>query len=242
VVFGDTPLIRPQMLQRLRSALGDGAAVAVIGFRPADPTGYGRLLTQGAELVGIVEHADASERERAITLCNGGLMAFAGRTALDILDRIGCDNRKREFYLTDAVAIARDMKLRAVALEVTEDEVSGINTKAQLASAEAIMQQRLRQAALEAGVTLVAPETVHLAADTRLGKDVTVEPYVVFGPGVVVEDGATIRSFSHLAGANVGKGAIVGPFARLRPGRSSNRTYIGNSSRSEARSGWAPTT
>jgi len=229
VIFGDTPLIRPQTLQSLRSALADGAAVAVIGFRPADSTGYGRLLTQGAELVGIVEHADASDRERAITLCNGGLMAFAGRTALDILDRIGCDNRKREFYLTDAVAIARDMKLRAVALEVTEDEVSGINTKAQLASAEAIMQQRLRQAALEAGVTLVAPETVHFAADTRLGKDVTVEPYVVFGPGVVVEDGATIRSFSHLQGAYVGKGAIVGPFARLRPGATLQEgVHIGN--------------
>jgi bifunctional UDP-N-acetylglucosamine pyrophosphorylase / glucosamine-1-phosphate N-acetyltransferase len=218
VIFGDTPLIRPQTLEKLRTALASGAAIAVLGFRPADPTGYGRLLTQGAELHGIVEHADASASERRIALCNGGLMAFAGKSALDIVDRIGCDNRKHEFYLTDAVAIARGMKLRTVALEVTEDEVSGINTKAQLAAAEAIMQQRLRQAALDAGATLVAPETVHLAADTKLGKDVTVEPYVVFGPGVVVEDGATIRSFSHLAGARIGRGAIVGPFARLRPG------------------------
>ena len=176
VIFGDTPLIRPQTLEKLRGALAQGAAVAVLGFRPADPTGYGRLVTQGDELLSIVEHADATELERSIALCNGGLMAFAGKTALAILQKIGNANRKNEFYLTDAVKIARDMKLKAVALEVTEDEVSGINTKAQLAATEAIMQERLRQAALDAGVTLVAPETVHFAADTKLGKDVTVEP------------------------------------------------------------------
>ena len=229
VVFGDTPLILPQTLQTLRTALGGGAAVAVLGFRPADPSGYGRLVTEGGELISIVEHADATEKERAIPLCNGGLMAFDGKVALRILERIGHDNRKSEFYLTDAVKIARDMKRKAVALEVTEDEVSGINTKAQLAATEATMQQRLRQAALDAGVTLVAPETVHLAADTKLGKDVTVEPYVVFGPGVTVEDGATIRSFSHLTGAQVGKGAIVGPYARLRPGaKLEEGVHIGN--------------
>ena len=237
VVFGDTPLILPQTLAKLRAALADGAAVAVLGFRPADPTGYGRLLTDGDALLAIVEHADASESERAIGLCNGGLMAFAGKTALAILQQIGCDNRKREFYLTDAIAVARAMNLQTVALEVTEDEVRGINTKAQLAEAEAVMQQRLRQAALDAGATLVAPETVHLAADTKLGRDVTVEPYVVFGPGVMVEDGAVIRSFSHLAGAHVGKGAIVGPFARLRPGAQARaRTFTSAiSSRSRRR-------
>jgi len=229
VVFGDTPLIRPQTLEKLRGAIADGAAVAVLGFKPADPTGYGRLVTQGMELIAIVEHADATEQERAIALCNGGLMAFDGRKALKILERIGNANRKGEFYLTDAVKIARDMKLRAVALEVTEDEVTGINTKAQLAATEATMQQRLRQAALEAGVTFVAPDTVYLAADTKLSKDVTVEPYVVFGPGVTVEEGATIRSFSHLAGAHVGKNAIVGPYARLRPGaRLEENVQIGN--------------
>jgi bifunctional UDP-N-acetylglucosamine pyrophosphorylase/glucosamine-1-phosphate N-acetyltransferase len=229
VIFGDTPLIQPQTLQRLRAAIAGGAAVAVLGFKPADPTGYGRLVTQGTELLAIVEHADATEQERAIALCNGGLMAFDGRSALEILQRIGNDNRKGEFYLTDAVKIARDMKLKAVALEVTEDEVSGINTKAQLAGVEATMQQRLRQAALEAGVTLVAPETVHLAADTKLGRDVTIEPYVVFGPGVTVEEGATIRSFSHLAGAHVGRNAIVGPYARLRPGAKLEQdVHIGN--------------
>jgi bifunctional UDP-N-acetylglucosamine pyrophosphorylase/glucosamine-1-phosphate N-acetyltransferase len=229
VIFGDTPLIQPHTLDRLRQALADGAAVAVLGFKPADPTGYGRLVTRGDDLLSIVEHADATEQERAIALCNGGLMAFDGRVALKILQSIGNDNRKGEFYLTDAVAIARTMNLRAVALEVTEDEVSGINTKAQLAQAETVMQSRLRQAALDAGVTLVAPDTVHFAADTKLGKDVTVEPYVVFGPGVTVEDGATIRSFSHLQGAHVGPGAIVGPFARLRPGaRLEQGVHIGN--------------
>ena len=229
VVFGDTPLIVPRTLEKLRAAVAGGAAVAVLGFRPVDPAGYGRLMTDGPELLRIVEQADANESERAIALCNGGLMSFAGATALAILGKIGCDNSKREFYLTDAVAIARAMNLRAVVREVTEDEVSGINTKAQLAAAEGIIQQRLRQAALEAGVTLVAPETVHLAADTRLGRDVTVEPYVVFGPGVVVEDGATIRSFSHLAGAHVGRDAVVGPFARLRPGAELERdVHIGN--------------
>jgi bifunctional UDP-N-acetylglucosamine pyrophosphorylase/glucosamine-1-phosphate N-acetyltransferase len=229
IVFGDTPLILPQTLAKLRHALADGAAVAVLGFRPADPTGYGRLVTQGSELLAIVEHADATEAQRAIALCNGGLMAFDGKQALSILDKIGNDNRKGEFYLTDAVAIARQMGLRAVALEVAEDEVSGINTKAQLAEAEAVMQRRLREQAMEAGVTLVAPETVHLCIDTKFGKDVTVEPFVVFGAGVTVEDGATIRSFSHLHGAQVGTKATVGPYARLRPGAKLEAdVHIGN--------------
>ena len=229
VIFSDTPLVRSQTLAKLRQALADGAAVVVLGFRPADPTGYGRLVTQGDILTAIVEHADANAEQRAITLCNGGLMAFAGAQALKILNQIDSDNKKHEFYLTDAIAIARRMRLKAVALEVTEDEVTGINTKAQLANAEAMMQQRLRQAALDAGATLVAPETVFLSVDTKLGSDVTVEPYVVFGPGVTVESGATIRSFSHLDGAHVGKNAIVGPFARLRPGtRLGEEVHVGN--------------
>src|ERR1041385_8850821 len=229
IIFGDTPLIKPQTLAKLRQALVDGAAVAVLGFKPADSTGYGRLATHGAELLAIVEHADATDAQRLIALCNGGLMAFDGKRVLPILDQIGNDNRKGEFYLTDAVAIARKRGLRVVALEVAEDEVSGINTKAQLAEAEAVIQRRLRQQAMDAGVTLVAPDTVHLCVDTRFGKDVTVEPYVVFGPGVTVEDGATIRSFSHLQGAQVGKNAIVGPYARLRPGaRLEADVHVGN--------------
>jgi bifunctional UDP-N-acetylglucosamine pyrophosphorylase/glucosamine-1-phosphate N-acetyltransferase len=229
VMFADTPLVRPQTLRKLRAALARGAAVAVLGFRPANPAGYGRLLTRGDELVAIREERDASDSERKITLCNGGLMALAGKSALSILDRIGNANAKGEYYLTDAVAIARDMGLKALAIETGEDDMRGINTKAQLAETEAVLQQRLRAAALDAGVTMIAPETVFLSADTKFGKDVTIEPNVVFGPGVTVADGALIRAFSYLEGAHVGKGARVGPFARLRPGADLGASvHIGN--------------
>ena len=229
VIFGDTPLITADTLKRLRGAIDHHASVAVLGFRAANPSGYGRLITNGHRLVAIREEKDASDIERRIDLCNGGLMALRGECALDILDRIDDANAKREFYLTDAVMIADAMALEAIALETTEDEVHGINTRAQLAQAEAVMQRRLRAAALEAGVTMVAPDTVFLCADTRLGRDVTIEPHVVFGPGVVVEDDAVIHAFSHLEGAHVGKGASVGPFARLRPGaKLGARSRIGN--------------
>jgi bifunctional UDP-N-acetylglucosamine pyrophosphorylase/glucosamine-1-phosphate N-acetyltransferase len=229
VIFADTPLVQPRTLARLREAIGQGAAVAVLGFRPQDPTGYGRLVLKDGELIAIREELDASPAERAIGLCNGGLMAFAGRTALAVLERIGHDNRKNEFYLTDAVGIARAMGLKAVAIETEEDEVRGVNTKAQLAEAEAALQQRLRAAAMEAGVTLVAPETVFLSADTKFGRDVVVEPFVVLGPGVTIADNAVIRSFSHLERAHVGERALVGPYARLRPGaRLCEDVHIGN--------------
>ena len=229
IVYGDTPLIRAATLNKLRAPLAAGAAVVVLGFRPADPSGYGRLVVDGDKLIAIREEADASEAEKAIGLCNGGIMALAGTHALSILDRIGDNNRKREFYLTDAVEIARSMKLDAAVVEAEEDDVRGINTKAQLAEAEAALQQRLRKAALEAGVTMVAPETVFLSADTIFGKDVVIEPYVVFGDKVTVEDGAVIHAFSHLAGAHVGKKCSVGPFARLRPGtRLGEGARIGN--------------
>jgi bifunctional UDP-N-acetylglucosamine pyrophosphorylase / glucosamine-1-phosphate N-acetyltransferase len=229
VIFGDTPLIRSQTLARLRAGLAQGAAIVVLGFRPRDPAGYGRLVLEGDELVAVREELDASEAERAMDLCNGGLMAFAGPTALAILERIGNDNRKGEYYLTDAVAIARSMGLKATVIETEEDDVRGINTNAQLAETEAALQQRLRKAAMEAGVTLVAPETVFLSADTKFGRDVVVEPFVVFGQGVTVEDNAVIRSFSHLDRAHVGKGALVGPYARLRPGaRLHDEVHIGN--------------
>jgi bifunctional UDP-N-acetylglucosamine pyrophosphorylase/glucosamine-1-phosphate N-acetyltransferase len=230
VAFADTPLITPATFARLRAALAAGTGVAVLGFRPADPTGYGRLIVDaGGKLLAIREEKDASPVERAIRLCNAGLMALAGGTALAILERIGDDNAKREFYLTDAVGIARAMGLDTVALETDEDEVRGVNTQGQLAETEAALQQRLRAAAHAAGVTMVAPETVFLSADTRLGRDVTIEPYVVFGPGVTVEDGALIRSFSHLEGAHVGRGARVGPYARLRPGaKLEAEVHVGN--------------
>ena len=229
VMFADTPLVRPATLGKLRAALGRGAAVAVLGFTPENPAGYGRLLMRGDELLGIREERDAGTDERKIGFCNGGLMALAGKHALGLLDKIGNANAKGEYYLSDAVAIARDMGLKAVAIETSEDDVRGINTKAQLAEAEAVLQQRLRSTAMEAGVTMVAPETVFLSADTKFGKDVTIEPNVVFGPGVTIADGATIRAFSHLEGAHVGKGARVGPFARLRPGADLGKdVHIGN--------------
>jgi bifunctional UDP-N-acetylglucosamine pyrophosphorylase/glucosamine-1-phosphate N-acetyltransferase len=229
VIFADTPLIRPQTLVRMRDALAGGAAIVVLAFRPKDPKGYGRLVFDGGELAAIREELDASPAERALDLCNGGLMAFAGASALGILERIGNRNSKGEFYLTDAIAIARSLGLPAAVIETEEDDVRGINTKAQLAETEAALQQRLRQAAMEAGVTLVAPDTVFLSTDTKFGRDVTVEPFVVFGPGVTVEDGAVIRSFSHLDRAHVGKGALVGPYARLRPGADLREgVHIGN--------------
>jgi bifunctional UDP-N-acetylglucosamine pyrophosphorylase/glucosamine-1-phosphate N-acetyltransferase len=229
VIFGDTPLVSADTLKRLRGAIDHHASVAVLGFRPANPTGYGRLIMKGHRLTAIREEKDASETERRIDLCNGGLMALRGDVALDILDRIDDKNAKGEFYLTDAVTIADGMALEAVALETTEDEVRGINTKAQLADAEDVLQWRLRDAAMDAGVTMVAPETVFLCADTKFGQDVTIEPNVVFGPGCVVEDNAVIHAFSHLVGAHVGKGASVGPFARLRPGaKLGARSRVGN--------------
>ncbi len=220
VAFGDTPLISAETFARLRAALEKGATLAVLGFRAADPTGYGRLLLEGGRLVAIREHADTTEEERKVALCNAGVMAFDGRKALNILDRIGNANSKGEYYLVDAVTIVREMGGEAVVIETGEDEVRGINTKAQLAEAEAVMQARLRKAALDDGVTLIAPETVHLSADTTFGRDVTIEPYVVIGPGVSIADGAVIHSFSHIVQTSIGKNVSIGPYARLRPGTS----------------------
>ncbi len=229
VVFADTPLVRAETLERLRAAVAQGAAVAVAGFTPADPTGYGRLIVRDGRLIAIREHNDANETERRITLCNGGLMALDGRHALALLERIGDRNAKKEFYLTDAVALANEAGLAAVAVEVEEDDVRGINNKAQLAETEAVLQQRLRKAALDAGVTLIAPDTVFLSADTKFGSDVTIEPYVVIGPGVTIDSGAVIHAFSHLAGAQVGEGASIGPYGRLRPGaRIGRKARVGN--------------
>ena len=220
VVFGDTPLITHDTFDRLRAPLADGAALAVLGFQAADPTGYGRLLVENGDLVAIREQADATEAERAVTLCNAGVMAFAGRTALDVISKIGNANKKGEYYLTDAVELVRAAGLRAAVIETDEDEVRGINTKAQLAEAEAIMQQRLRAAALDAGVTFIAPETVYLSGDTVFGQDVVIEPFVVIGAGVSIGDGAVIHAFSHITQATIGGKASIGPYARLRPGTS----------------------
>ena len=219
VLFADTPLVTGATVSRLREALADGAGVAALGFEAANPFGYGRLLQDAAgRLVAIREEKDASPAERAVRLCNAGLMALDGAQALGWLDRIGNANANGEYYLTDTVEIARASGREARVVIAAEEEVLGVNDRVQLAQAEAVAQARLRRAAMTAGVTMIAPETVFLCADTELGRDVLIEPNVVFGPGVVVEDGAVIHAFCHLEGARVGAGAAIGPFARLRPG------------------------
>lgn len=229
VVFGDTPFVASHSIALMLGELHAGAAVVVGGFRPDDPTGYGRLIMEGDQVVAIREHRDASEAERAIGFCNGGLMALAGATALDLLDAIADDNDQGEFYLTDAVEIAHQRGLKVAATEIAADEALGINDRAQLAGAEHLFQERRRVAFMAEGVTLVAPETVVFAHDTILGRDVVVEPNVVFGPGVKIADDVIIRAFSHIEGASVSPGAIIGPFARLRPGALiGERAHIGN--------------
>jgi bifunctional UDP-N-acetylglucosamine pyrophosphorylase/glucosamine-1-phosphate N-acetyltransferase len=218
VVFGDTPLITAAPLKAARDGLAAGNDVVVIGFQAADPTGYGRLIVEDGTLVAIREHKDATEEERRITYCNGGLMAIDGRKALDLLERIGNANVKGEYYLTDLVEIVRSLGGRAIAVEAPEEELTGCNTRAELAYIERLWQQRRRHEMMLSGVSMIAPETVFLCWDTELAQDVLVEPNVVFGPGVRVESGAIIHAFSHVEGAHVGAGATVGPFARLRPG------------------------
>jgi bifunctional UDP-N-acetylglucosamine pyrophosphorylase/glucosamine-1-phosphate N-acetyltransferase len=219
ILYGDSPLFLPETLTRLRQALAGGAGLAVLGFEAANPFGYGRLIRdETGALLAIREEKDASEAERAIRLANSGVMAFRSEVMLAMLDRIGNHNAKGEYYLTDAVAIARAAEI-AIAVEIcAEEEVLGVNDRSQLAAAEAVMQQRLRRAAMAAGATLIAPETVTFSYDTRLGRDVIVEPNVFFGPGVTVEDNVHIKANSYMEQAVIREGAIVGPFARLRPG------------------------
>jgi len=218
VLYGDTPLVTPASIARLSAAVANGAGMAVMGFNAKDPKGYGRLVTDASgALLAIREEKDASEEERAIGLCNSGIMAFRGDIILPMLDRIGNDNAAREYYLTDAVEIARAQGLHVACEIIDEDEVRGVNTRAQLAEAEAIFQRRARSAAMAGGATLIAPETVTFAHDTVIGQDVLIEPNVFFGPGVTIEDDVTIKGFCHFEGARVGKGSVVGPFARLRP-------------------------
>ena len=218
VHYADTPLLTGATLRALRAGLGGRIAVSALGFEPLDPTGYGRFIEKDGALVGIREHKDASEAESAIRRCNAGTVALAGPAALSLLDEVKDDNCARDFYLTDVVEIAGRRGLSAVATLAAEAEVMGVNDRVQLSLAEAALQGRLREAAMRAGATLIAPETVFLSFDTVLGRDVVVEPHVVFGRGVRVEDGVVIHAFSHLEGAQVASGASIGPYARLRPG------------------------
>ncbi|MBV8589954.1 MAG: bifunctional UDP-N-acetylglucosamine diphosphorylase/glucosamine-1-phosphate N-acetyltransferase GlmU [Acetobacteraceae bacterium] len=219
ILYADTPLIRPETISALlaRRQAGD-AGLALLAMRPPDPARYGRVLQQDGFVSRIVEWMDATEAERAERLCNAGVLCGPGRDMARWLRDVRNDNAKSEYYLTDVVGLARSEGLRVAVIEAPHDELRGINSRAELAEAELVLQARLRRAAMEAGVTLTDPASVFLCSDTELAPDVTIAPNVVFGPGVVVEEGAEIRAFSHLEGCRVGPGAVVGPFARLRPG------------------------
>lgn len=218
VLYADTPLITTDAILALKGTVTAGAAVAVLGFEAADPTGYGRLVLDGEVLARIVEERDADEATRRIRFVNGGLMALAGASALSLLEAIDDNNAKNEFYITDAVAIARARGLETRALPVAEEVVQGVNDRKQLAAAEAVMQGRLRDRFMRDGVTLIAPETVYFAFDTVIGRDVVIEPHCFFGRGVRIADHAVIHAFSSFEGATIAEGAAIGPYARLRPG------------------------
>jgi bifunctional UDP-N-acetylglucosamine pyrophosphorylase/glucosamine-1-phosphate N-acetyltransferase len=218
VLYADNPLIGAETLRRLRAAR-QSAGLVLLAMRPADPGRYGRVLTDASGAVTeVVEWADASEQVRRIGLCNAGVVCGPAQQVLRWLRLVRNDNRQVEYYLTDIIAIAAAEGVRVEAVEAPEAELRGINSRAELAEAEAEVQRRLRRAAMDGGATLIQPESVVLCHDTRLGQDVTIGPSVVFGPGVAVEDGVEIRAFSHLEGCVVKRGAIIGPFARLRPG------------------------
>ena len=228
VLYGDTPFVSAETLQRMVAARRQHDIV-VLGFDAADPARYGRLVMEGDRLARIVEFKDASAEERAITLCNSGLLAADNATLFALLDAVGNDNAAGEYYLPDVVAIAAERGLTATAVTCDEAETLGINSRPELAAAEALFQARARAALLSDGVTMQAPDTVFLSWDTAIGRDSEVEPNVIFAPGVTVESGARIRAFSHLEGCHVSRGSVVGPFARLRPGAElAEDVHVGN--------------
>ncbi|MBB5722196.1 bifunctional UDP-N-acetylglucosamine pyrophosphorylase/glucosamine-1-phosphate N-acetyltransferase [Loktanella ponticola] len=228
VLYGDTPFIQPETLEAMATARASHDII-VLGFEAADPGRYGRLVTTGDTLERIVEFKDATDAERAITLCNSGVIMANATTLFDLIDKVGNDNASGEYYLTDIIGIARDQGLTATVVSCDESETLGVNSRAELAGAEAQFQRRARIAAMEDGITLSDPDTVYFAHDTVIGRDTIVEPNVVFGPGVTIESSTTIRAFSHLEGCHVSRGSIIGPYARLRPGAElAENTKVGN--------------
>lgn len=228
VLYGDTPFITTETLEQMIAARA-AHDVVVLGFEAADPGRYGRLIMDGTSLSRIVEFKDASEEERAVTLCNSGVICADAATLLDLIAAVGNNNAAGEYYLPDIVGIANERGLTATAVTCREAETLGINSRMELAAAEALFQQTKRRELIEDGVMMQAPDTVFLSFDTIIGRDAEIEPNVVFAPGVTVESGARIRAFSHLEGAHVSRGAIVGPFARLRPGAElAENVHIGN--------------
>ncbi len=219
VFYADNPLVTTETMQALKTRLAEGdAGLVLLGMTPPEPGKYGRLVQEDGFVSRIVEYADAKPEELAIGFCNAGGMIALGTDMRGWLADVNNDNAKGEYYLTDIVAIARNAGMKVAALDAPYEECLGVNSRAELAQAEAIFQARARAAALAAGVGMQAPETVFFAADTVLGEDVSIGPYVVFGPGVAVEAGAEIKAFSHLEGCVVRADAVIGPYARLRPG------------------------
>jgi bifunctional UDP-N-acetylglucosamine pyrophosphorylase/glucosamine-1-phosphate N-acetyltransferase len=229
VLYADNPLIRPVTLQRLLKSHAP-LRLSLLAFRTADPAGYGRVITGADGLVSrIVEAADASVAERTVNLCNAGVLCGGSIEMQRWLRSVRNDNAKKEYYLTDVVALARADGRSVLAVEAPADELAGVNSQAELARAEAVLQGWMRDAAMEAGVTMIDPSSVFLSADTRLSANVTIEPNVFFGPGVTVAENVTIRAFSHIEGADIGAGSIIGPFARLRPGATlEQNVHVGN--------------
>jgi bifunctional UDP-N-acetylglucosamine pyrophosphorylase / glucosamine-1-phosphate N-acetyltransferase len=231
ILYADNPLITPETLRRLKeSRSGSGTGLALLAMRPPDPGRYGRVIQDSnGDVTAIVEWAEATEAERAVALCNAGVFCAPGPDLARWLASVGNANAKGEYYLTDVVALAVAEGRRVVAVEADYGELRGVNSRAELAEAEAAVQSRLRQAAMAGGATLTAPDTIFLSADTVLEPDVTIGPHVVFGPGVTVRSGAAIRAFSHLEGCLVAEGAIIGPYARLRPGAEVGEgAHVGN--------------
>lgn len=218
VLYGDTPFIRPETLHAMRQARESGADVVVLGFEAATPGKYGRLIVEGGKLARIVEAKDATADELAVTLCNSGVVCADSGVLFDLISQVGNDNAAGEYYLTDIVGLANDAGLTCTTVTCDEAETLGINSRVELAQAEAVFQARARENAMVNGATLMAPETVYFSTDTKLGKDVVVEPNVVFARGVRVEDSANIRAFSHLEDCVIRENATVGPYARIRPG------------------------
>ena len=228
VLYGDTPFIRAETLQAMLAARAEHAVV-ILGFEARDPGRYGRLIVNGNSLERIVEYKDASEAERAVTLCNSGVVCGNVKTLMSLVAEVGNTNAAGEYYLTDIVELARKRGLSAGVVICDEAETLGVNTRQQLAEAEAAFQARARAEALDNGVTLTAPETVFFALDTHVGRDAIIGPHVLFGPGVTIESGAEIKGFCHLEGCHVSRGADVGPFARLRPGAElAEDVHVGN--------------
>ena len=218
VLYGDAPLVPAATMQRLLDALTEDVAVAVLGFRPAEPGAYGRVIAEAGAIRKMVEYKDATLAERAETLCNSGLMAVRAADLFPLLARVTNNNAAGEYYLPDVVGLALGDGRACVVIETAADEVAGANSRAELAGLEAIFQNRRRAELMAAGVSMQAPETVFLCADTEIAADVEIEPFVVFGPGVKIASGARIRAHSHIEGATIGEGCEIGPFARLRPG------------------------